>query len=91
VGVARDLQISPWQAKYGLAVAARTCHTSGRSPHVSHDAPIPGIIIPGARGIELHSRSSCQRVAEGTVQLLLSEIQVDRRQMRCGETGNPKG
>jgi hypothetical protein len=27
-------------------------------------APIPGTIIPGARGKDLHPRSSCQRVEE---------------------------
>ena len=38
---------------------------SRRSSYVIHDtAPIPGIVIPGARGKDLHPRSSCQRVEE---------------------------
>ena len=41
---------------------------SRRSSHVVHDtAPIPGTIVPGARGKDLHPRSPCQRVVEGVV------------------------
>jgi hypothetical protein len=54
-----------------LWLARRT--RSRRSSHVVHDtAPIPGIIIPGARGKDLRPRSSCQRVLQGFVHLLFS-------------------
>jgi hypothetical protein len=41
----------------------------------------PGIIIPGARGKDLHPRSSCQRVVEGAVHLLFpgSRVTTDQR------------
>jgi hypothetical protein len=55
-------------------------------------APIPGIIIPGARGKDFHPRSSCQLVAEGVVHLLFfSGVQGDHRPARCGEGGYPRG
>jgi hypothetical protein len=44
-------------------------------------APIPGIIIPGARVKDLHPRSPCQRVVEGVVHLpfLESRVTTDQR------------
>jgi len=83
VGVARDLE-----AKYGLVVVARTSQKSRTSSHVAHDAPIPGITIPGARGRDVYLRSSFQRVVERVVHMFLSEVQADRLSTRCGEAGN---
>ena len=58
-----------------------------KSSHVVHDtAPIPGIIIPGARGKDLHPRSSCQRVVEGVVHLPFpgSRVTTDQRAISLG-------
>ena len=93
VCVARDLVNSSGQAQYGHDRWPVRPTRSRRSTHVVHDtAPIPGIIIPGARGMDLHHRSSCQRVVEGVVHLLYSEVQVNHRPARrCGAAGCPGG
>jgi hypothetical protein len=94
--VARDLYELWGRSPYTLYTPAclwpARRSRSRRSSHVVHDtAPIPGIIIPGAREKDLHPRSSCQRVVEGVVHLLFSGVQGDHRPVRCGEAGYPRG